>query len=191
MRASCSRDGRAGRAVVRAHEAGDVLRVVVGAHDDVARLAPAARCRPRCAGRPAPPGSARAGAIRLQQRARAGATRPSRPAAGRARPGRRSSRQAAAPSKRSTLGRATCARRGRRPRRPTKGRLSVATSATSASPSSDLHREHDAEQLHRRDCARVGSARGAAGTQGPAERGRRLLPRIRRSSRRTCTSARS
>ena len=47
------RDGRAGRAVVRADEAGDVLGVVVRADEhDAVRVLRRAPCRPRCAGRP-------------------------------------------------------------------------------------------------------------------------------------------
>ncbi len=164
-------------AVVGAHEAGDVLGVVVGADHDVAGLAAAARCRPRCAARPARPGSARRGSRRRSRAA-------SRREAGE--PGRARAqldllaqqREGAAPeSKRSTVGRA--ARAGApSASSSTNGRLSVATSATRTSAEHDLHRRARVpRQLSRKRLWRVDSAAWQQqGTQGPAQRDRRLVP---------------
>ena len=168
-------DGRAGRAVVGAHEAGDVLRVVVGADHDVARLAARHACRPRCAGRRAPPRSGRAGSSRRSRRASRRERRAIRPGAGPARPARAAASRPPPESKRSAVGRATRAGAPSASSSP-KGRLSVATSATRTRPQQHLHREHGAEELHAKRLWRVDSPHGTAGPQGPAERDRRLLP---------------
>ena len=116
VRASWTTHGRARRAVVGAHEAGDVLGVVVGADHDVAGLAAAAPCRRRCAGRPAPARSARAGSSR-RSRAASRATLASRPGAAPARPARAAAPRPRRESKRSTVGARDRAPARRRPRR--------------------------------------------------------------------------
>ena len=138
-------------AVVRAHEAGDVLRVVVGAD---ARRSPArgrAPSRSRCAGRPAPPGSARA--ARSASGARA-SRRDSGEPAGRG----PSSTWLAQQAERRGAVEAVHGRRGRRARAAV--RLAVVDEREvvrgheghEREAERHLYREHDSQQLHRADC---------------------------------------
>ena len=147
-----------------------------------------ARCRSRCAARPAPPGSARAGAIRRSRRGEPCATSASRPGAGRARPGGAAAAKAAAPVEAVDLRRAACAG-APSASSSTKGRLSVATSATRASPSATCTASTmpssftDAIVAGRLWSWRSRDTRIASARSTPPSC-------IRRSSRRTCTWAR-
>ena len=109
-----------------------------------------ARCRPRCGGRPAPPGTRRA-ARSASGAARAGATRASPPGAARAPPGG----AAAGTRPRRRSGRAD-ARGARRlaVRLVVAGERQVVGGDERHQRDSecDLYREHDPEQLHRREC---------------------------------------
>ena len=144
------RHGRAGRAVVGAHEAGDVLGVVVRAHDHVARLAAAhgadhvAQAARHLLVLPR-------GTIRFRSRA---SRRDSGEPAGRGPSStwRRRSRNAAAPLKRSDVH----ARGARRlaVRLVVAGERQVVGGDERHQRDSecDLYREHDPQQLHRREC---------------------------------------
>ena len=118
-----------------------------------------ARCRSRSASRRAPPGSGRA-ARSAGRRAPAAATPASPPAAGRARPGGAAGGKPPPPSKRSTW---TAAGRAGLPSAspsPVKGRLSVATSATSVIPSATWTASTIPSSFTERIVKRVGSGRG-------------------------------
>ena len=148
VRASRGEDRRARRAVVGAHEAREVLRVVVGARPPPCATVAAAHhahhvAQPARHGleatareRPADP---------LGQPPRGA---PSRPAAGRAPPAGAPRRSAARPSKRFSLalghGRGSAARR--RPRRTARCRWPRATIRVHAEH--DLHGEHGEQRLH-------------------------------------------
>ena len=163
----------------RARELGDhgrARRAVVGARRS--RGCPSCRsARPRRrspGSRPrtvpitlrSPPGTAGSGprgSEPLQQRARA--ARDVGEPAGRGPSSTCCSSRLQAPRRRRSGRPCAAAWRGRPSASPssTNGTLSVATSATSARPSTTCTASTDAQQLHRADCGRVGSARGEAG----------------------------
>ena len=170
---------RARGAVVGAHEARDVLRVVVGAHHDVARGRGRAPARPRCAARRAPPGSGRPGSRR-----RSRARQP--PGAWREPAGRgpsstcsRRSRQAAAESKRSAgCGSPALAALGPS---SSKGPVRWPAARRSDAPTSSAGPKPRSTGFTRqlwRAARRPGRLRAVeqAGSQGPADRDRRLVP---------------
>ena len=122
---------RAGGAVVGAHEAGQVLRVVVGAQHHEARGRGPARARSRCAARRARPGSGRPAAAAAAARPAAGRAA-SPPAAGPARPACGGAAGRRAESKRSA-GAASPRAEPLEPSSP-KGSVPAASSATRTPP---------------------------------------------------------